>query len=214
MFKKLKAIVAGETAADIEATIAGIEVEPIRLRLADARERRAAALLDGSSNAEVLAIEKEIDEARLDLERAEIQLGALDTRLVAAKVKERSAAYWKQHSEAIAARDAVIDKIDREYGKAAKMILALMEEGDAADRLVEAINREMNEFSSDQTHPSHERERITLKTVGDIFWGGRFYATNVSLRGTGLLPTSASPATGIFAEIPRDRQGKWASIAN
>lgn len=187
MLEKVKSLLKAKTAADIEAAIASINLAELREAVDAAQARRTAQLLDGSG-ADVRTAEKQAAAATLALERGEAALAELERRLAEARAAEAEAALKKRHAEAVQARDAVVQKVRRDYAAAAKTILQVIAADEAAAAQVKSVN---DEIFADDRHGLGYIEPASRVLWADVYFGH----PDISER-TSLLPTPTTPAHG------------------
>src|SRR5690606_12507338 len=123
MLKRLKTLLKGPlpSAEQIAEEKGRIDLDALEKALTHAQQRRAALLLDGSTE-EILTAERKIDEARIELERAQVALAELERRRAEAEAAERRQELERRHAEVQAKVDAVVERIEREYPDAAATI--------------------------------------------------------------------------------------------
>jgi hypothetical protein len=108
-----------------------------RARMADAARRDA--LLAGDERATQRA-EIAVMRARLALDRAEELAAELAERAAAAEVAAAEAAIIAVRDKAEATSSQMAARLQREYGKLARPLVALLRDADEADKAVEAAN--------------------------------------------------------------------------
>lgn len=122
------------TTAKIDKASASIEIPALEVALATAQDRRAALLLDGSVD-EILAAERAVDEARIELERGQVALVELERRRAEAEAKAARDALESRRGEVEAKVAHAVKRIEAEYPKHAEAIAelaALAKEADAS----------------------------------------------------------------------------------
>ena len=140
MLTKLKRLLKSETVADIDEALAEIDLDALRSTLAEANRRRADLLLSGSDD-QVLAAEKQIEVARLAIDRADAAKGELETRLAAAKTRELDQAFDRQWKEADAEAAAAFDFVKAKVVPAVRAIEEALKKKEESDRKIRDLNR-------------------------------------------------------------------------
>lgn len=192
MLKKLKELIRGaDSAADIRAALRALDDAPHEAAMAEARSRRAALLLEGD-DAAVLAAEREMDAARIAIDRNAAAREALAPKLAEAEEREAEAAFREAFDAAVAMREAAVKRISVDYARAAKTIVSVIEDANAADQAIEAIaDADLERYGA-----------VRPKAVGPTVWG-EFYLPGVTLAEVTLPPTRSSPAIGRIQHAPQ-----------
>ena len=162
--------------------------------------KRREALLTGS-DIEVRAIEADLEKARLTFDRASVAAEELDRQISEAESAEADAAFNNKYQAAVTARDAAMAKIDGDYAKGAALILGVIQSVEAANILVEDVNR----------HLVHDDRGLSEIDEADVlYWRGRYSAHKTRISRTQLLPTHTTEAFGAPADpIFADSVGAW-----
>ncbi|MBI1620803.1 hypothetical protein [Aquamicrobium zhengzhouense] len=149
------------TIEQIDQTTASIDVPSLEAALAAAQEKRAALLLDGTTD-QILAAEREIDEARIALERAQVALAELDRRRSEAEIRDREDAFLARRDACEARRVALIERLNGEVAKAAQAVEEAFEE-------MAAVEAEITEISQAVSKEVLEGNRIETATIPETF---------------------------------------------
>lgn len=206
MLEKIKRLLAkAENSKSIEAALAEINIASLQADLADASAKRTSLLLTGT-DCQLLAAERAIESARLALDRAAAAQVELQARLLTAQKAEAKAVFDRQYAEAVAARDAAIARIEKDYAAAARLVSGVLAEVEAADQLVGAVNSQLAKGWFDEQHPAHGR--VDLKTVSAEHYSCRYYDAH-DIRATTMLPTLSTAAIGAAATWEAQARGKW-----
>lgn len=128
MLKKIKKLLAGDPVEGI----AAIDIAALEQALAAAQQKRAGLILDGEVD-DILAAEREVDIARIELERGRLALAELERRKQEAEAQARRDALDAQRAEAAAAVDSVTAAITAK-AKALTELDRLIAEATEADR--------------------------------------------------------------------------------
>ncbi|KFL30979.1 hypothetical protein JP75_11540 [Devosia riboflavina] len=140
MLEKLKGLLGlARTSTEIGALAAEVDIATLEASLAAARNRRAAALLDGSVE-NVLDAERQVDVARVNLERGHVMIEEIDRRRVDAEIAERKANFAALRADAQQAVEAAVARIEAEYPSLARKIVELARMAKAADAAALAWN--------------------------------------------------------------------------
>lgn len=192
MLKKIKALMrGGDSAAEIRAAIDALDDVPYEASIAEARARRAALLLDGD-DAAVLAAERDLDAARIAVDRNAAAREALAGKLLEAEEREAEAAFREAFNAAIAKRDAALKRIGSDYARAAKTIASVVEDAAEADRAIDAIaEADLERYG-----------QVRPKGVDSTVWGS-YYLPSVGMAEVTLPPTKSSPALGRVIHAPQ-----------
>lgn len=131
MFEKIKSLMKSEAATSTEireelAKLTETELPAAQARLADARARREAVLLEGTEK-DRAAIRSEILKAEDDLEAIDVAHAALAKKLAEAEAEERRAALRAQVEAGRAASDRGLELVRRYQALAAEMVGVLAE---------------------------------------------------------------------------------------
>jgi hypothetical protein len=190
MLKKLK-LQHGNTAtvADIEAALAEYDVATLETSLANAQQRRSDLLLTGT-DPEILAAEDEATRARLALDRAVAAVAELDRRLEETREAEARAAAQKHRDDAVAAVDRVVARIGKEYATHARAIASLVQEADAADSTVHAVNDEIFRGAS------YEGLQLVGRVHERLGWLEKFHSQHIFGSSISLPPIGAFAGVG------------------
>lgn len=189
MLTKLRGLLKSETAADITAALASIDLDALRATFASAVESRTALLLSGNDG-QLLKAEAAIEAARLAVDRAEAAKGALEAKLAHAQAAEAETAFRARYAEAVAQRDAVVAKVKRDYSAAAAKILEVLAADEAAAVAIRAVNKACADDVS--------YGLPAINSPSHVLWGSRIGAIKVGVAGissfTAILPTPTTPA--------------------
>lgn len=136
MLKRIKKLLNGPlpTVEQIDNSKGEIDMDALRQGLVEAQQRRASILLDGTID-DILAAERKVDEARIELERGQVALEELERRRVEAEAKARREKLESKRAEAQRLVDHAVARIEAEYPKHAAAIAeltAMAREADAA----------------------------------------------------------------------------------
>ncbi len=139
MMKAIKRLLTGPlpTADALEKASASINLRALEAALADAQRKRAGILLDGTTD-QILAAEREIDEARIALERAKVALGELERRKTEADAKAKRKDLEQRRAEIQRKVDEAVARIKAEYPAAASKIEELASLAKDADAEAQA----------------------------------------------------------------------------
>jgi hypothetical protein len=140
MFDNLKRLLGADTtsSSSIEAALAGIDMPALHEARSRASAERQGLLLTGTTD-EILAAERRLDEARLDVERAEAATEVLRAKLETAKAREIEEEYLAAQAAVVEARAAWADKVRRELPKVEKTVNAIFNEGEEVTRQIRAL---------------------------------------------------------------------------
>lgn len=144
MLKKIKRLLRGPlpTVDAIDAATKTIVLPALEVALADAQRHRAAILLDGSVD-DILAAERKVDEARIELERGNVALAELDRRRAEAEAKAAQADLEHRRAAVQQQVDEAVSRIENEYPTAAAKIAELAELAAEADKAARAWLRDV-----------------------------------------------------------------------
>lgn len=139
MMKALKRLLTGPlpTADALEKASTSIDLHSLEVALADAQRKRAGILLDGTTD-QILAAEREIDEARIALERAKIALAELERRKTEADAKATRDALEQRRARIQRKVEEATSRIEAEYPAAASKIAELASLAKDADAEAQA----------------------------------------------------------------------------
>jgi hypothetical protein len=125
MLKKIKKLLAGDPAEGI----AAIDIAALEQALDAAQRKRAGLILDGEVD-DILAAERQVDVARIELERGRLARAELERRKAEAEAqarrrardveREAAAARVERVTGAIAAKAKALAELDRLVGEAAE----------------------------------------------------------------------------------------------
>lgn len=159
MLTKIRKLLKGKLppAVEIEKAAATIDLGALEATLAEAQQARAAILLDGSVD-DILAAERVVDTARIELERAQVALAELDRRRVDAELRGREDAFLARRDACEARRIALVERLDGEVAEAARVV-------DAAMKELQAVEDEMTEISLATHNDVGTGNRIELAKI-------------------------------------------------
>ncbi|MBK1793538.1 hypothetical protein JHL21_03405 [Devosia sp. WQ 349] len=177
----------GELASDIN--IGGLEAA-----LDSAKETRAAALLDGTIE-DVLAAERAIDIARVNLERAQIAAEEIERRRLELAEIERKAEFESRRAAAQDGVDRAVWQIEAEYPGHARRIVELALLAKSADVAASKWNEE-------RLDAPYEAEVIELV-------GGRLGWTDEFLNAPAFYDAPSLPPAADFGGF--GSAGNWAT---
>ncbi|WP_449396285.1 hypothetical protein [Devosia riboflavina] len=180
MLEKLKSLLGlARTSTEIGALAAEVDIGALDATLASARNKRAAALLDGSVE-DVLDAERQVDVARVNLERGQVMIGEIDRRRIDAEIAERKARFQARRADAQRAVDAAVARIEAEYPSVAGKIVELARVAKAADAAARQWN---DDWLSDP------EESSLIDPVGvRLGWGDEFISVPDFYAGPSLPP--------------------------
>jgi hypothetical protein len=141
--RKLTTATTPATSADIATMVekATAALEAARRRLSDLEAKRATVLLEADGKRS--AWRAELNDARDAVEDAELLLGELRTRHLAAVEGEAEAARRERYDAARAKADAAVATLRREYPAAARAITAVLKELAEAEAAVDVVNGDL-----------------------------------------------------------------------
>lgn len=174
------------TASQMREARAAINVSELQAGIDALNAKRRDALLTGS-DAEVRAVEADLEKARLVFDRASVAADELDKQIAESEYAESETAFATKYQAAIVARDAAMSRIESDYSRGANLILGVIEAVEAANSQVAEVNREL--YSRDGTLPDIEAADV-------LYWRGRYSHMKTRIRSTQLLPTHQSPPYG------------------
>lgn len=153
MLDKLRRLLGTETpntAEAIESALAEIDIEALREKQSRIAAERQALLLI-STDAQILEAEERLNVARLDVERAQLAIDELTTRLTAARIKEVEDNYLAAHRAAAEAREAWASKARKELPKIERSLASIFEDGKAVAHQLRQLHElsRPHEFSGD-----------------------------------------------------------------
>lgn len=135
MLEKIKKLLkSGETSADIRSALAELDLAKLSDEYSAAAARRSALLLSGTDR-EVLDAEKDVEAARLAIERAEAARNLLEGKLSAAEAREFDEEFDRQWREADAEAKALFDFIKSKVVPAAAVIDDAIQRIEKADTM-------------------------------------------------------------------------------
>lgn len=138
MFEKIRKLLRSETVEDIRAAISELDPAPLHADLERAHAKRTEALLGGTDEKVAIA-EKEVDAARIAVERAEVARAELERKLVVAQAAEFDRTYLDKRAAADAAAEAVLETVRKRVVPAVKVIEEAFEQLEASDRLLSEV---------------------------------------------------------------------------
>lgn len=138
MFEKIRKLLKSESVADIRAAIAALDPAPLLADLERARAQRTQALLTGTDE-KVIAAEKEVDAARVAVDRAEAARAELQSKLAKAEADEFDREFLAKRAAADAAAEAVLETVRKRVVPAAKVIVEALDHMVAADALLQEV---------------------------------------------------------------------------
>jgi hypothetical protein len=112
MLEKIRKLLKSETAADIRAALAAVDLNALRADVDAAESKRQGLLLTGK-DAQILEAEAEITTARLALDRAVAATAALETKLAAAEAKEFDQAFERDRAAVVAQCEYVARELQK-----------------------------------------------------------------------------------------------------
>lgn len=140
ILSKLRGARKALTAADLEAALGKIDTAALRERVLAAEVGRREALLAGRPEAEVAALEADLQRARNEAERAEIAAADLAVRAAEAREQEAAVALDRDVAAVRAEAQATGKRLAEEYEAAASAIAAALAAADAAEARVADLN--------------------------------------------------------------------------
>lgn len=141
--KRLSTATTPPTSTDVATMVdkATAALDAARRRLSDLEAKRATVLLEADGKRS--AWRAELNDARDGLEDAELLLGELQTRHLAAVEAEAEAARQQRYDEAKAKADAAVATLRKEYPKAALAIIAVLKVLAEAEAAVDVVNADL-----------------------------------------------------------------------
>ncbi len=167
MLEKIqKLLKRGETSADIRSALSELDIAKLSDDYSAAAARRSALLLSGSDR-EVLDAEKEVESARLAIDRAEAARNLLEGKLSAAEAREFDEDFERQWREADAEAKAVFEYVKAKVVPAAAVIEEALQRLEKADimrlhlyrRIIENVG--FDNAAGRATCPDSVMERIS-----------------------------------------------------
>lgn len=152
MFDKIRELLAVEndTVASLESALAQIDVDALREAQSRMAAERQTLLLSGT-NEQIIAAEQRLDDARIDVERAQAAREVLETKLVKARSCETEAAFTAAHERVQEARKVWAEKAGRELARIDRAMNAIFDEAEQVAAQIRELHalRQPHQFSGD-----------------------------------------------------------------
>ncbi|MFN7089482.1 MAG: hypothetical protein ACK4P4_02890 [Allorhizobium sp.] len=184
MLEKIKKLLrSGETSADIRSALAELDIAKLSDDYSAAAARRSALLLSGTDR-EVLDAEKDVEAARLAIERAEAARSLLEGKLSAAEAREFDEAFERQWREADAEAAALFEFIKAKVVPAAAVIDDALNRLETSDKLrLQVYRRIIENVGFDNAAgranvPDGAMDRVAKSEILPPWLSGRFAAAS------------------------------------